>query len=93
MLQKFYILDTSVLISCPKAIERFLEHDVIVPYVVLNELANFDEYIDFYYLKNIQPKYKTIVLNDIITTDLSSSDTSNKSKIMIKRLDYIKKNN
>ncbi len=57
---------------------------------VLKDLSNLDEYIDFYYLKNIQPKYKTIILNDIIKTDLASSDTSHKSRVMVKRLDYIK---
>ncbi len=57
--------------------------------IILDELKNLDEYIDFYYLKNIQPHYKTIILDDIIKTDLSSSDTSNKSRDMIKRLKYI----
>lgn len=57
---------------------------------ILSELENLSEYIDFYYLKYIQPNYKTICLEDIIKTDLTTSDTSNKSKTMIKRLDYIK---
>jgi GR25 family glycosyltransferase involved in LPS biosynthesis len=58
--------------------------------VILSGLENLNEYIDFFYLKKIQPYYKIICINDIIKTDLLSSDTSNKSKIMIKRLDYIK---
>jgi hypothetical protein len=58
--------------------------------IVLNDLEKLEEYVDFYYLKYIQTQYKTIILNDIIKTDLTSSDTSNKSRIMIKRLDYIK---
>jgi len=58
--------------------------------IILTQLSNLDEYIDFFYLKHIQPNYKTIILNDIIKTDLTSSDTSNKSRIMIKRLDLIK---
>jgi hypothetical protein len=57
---------------------------------ILSELENLNEYIDIYYLKHIQPNYKTICLEDIIKTDLTTSDTSNKSKVMIKRLDYIK---
>lgn len=57
---------------------------------VLSELVNLDEYIDFYYLKNIQSQYKTICLEDVIKTDLTTSDTSNKSRIMVKRLDMIK---
>lgn len=57
---------------------------------VLSDLKDLNEYIDFYYLKNIQANYKIICLEDIIKTDLSSSDTSNKSRTMIKRLDYIK---
>lgn len=56
---------------------------------VLNDLINLDEYIDFYYMKHIQSNYKTIILNDIIKTDLTSSDTSDKSRIMVKRLNYI----
>jgi hypothetical protein len=57
---------------------------------ILSELANLDEYIDFYYLKNIQSQYRTICLEDVIKTDLTSSDTSHKSRIMVKRLDMIK---
>lgn len=58
--------------------------------IILKELYNLDEYIDFYYLKNIQSQYKTIILNDIIKTDIASSDTSYKSRIMVKRLNYTK---
>lgn len=57
--------------------------------IVLNGLKEFVEYVDFYYLKKIQQNYKTIILNDYIKTDLSSSDTSGKSKKMIKRITYI----
>lgn len=56
---------------------------------ILSELKDLNNYIDFYYLKNIQRKYKVICLEDIIKTDLTSSDTSNKSRIMKKRLNYI----
>ncbi|MFD5822018.1 PhoH family protein [Nesterenkonia xinjiangensis] len=38
--QKSYVLDTSVLISDPKAILRFAEHEVIIPVVVISELEN-----------------------------------------------------
>lgn len=58
--------------------------------IILNGLEELTEYVDFFYLKKIQPNYKTIVLNDIIKTDLSSSDTSHKSKKMIRRIEYIK---
>lgn len=58
--------------------------------VVLNELEKLNEYVDFFYLKIIQKKYRTIILNDIIKTDLTSSDTSHKSKKMIRRINYIK---
>lgn len=58
---------------------------------VLSSLSNLDEYIDFYYLKNIQSQYRTICLEDVIKTDLTTSDTSHKSRIMVKRLDMIKK--
>lgn len=38
--QKSYVLDTSVLLSDPKAILRFAEHEVIIPVVVISELEN-----------------------------------------------------
>lgn len=38
--QKTYILDTSVLLSDPRAITRFAEHDVVVPVVVISELEH-----------------------------------------------------
>ncbi len=36
--QKSYVLDTSVLLSDPKAVLRFAEHEVILPLVVISEL-------------------------------------------------------
>lgn len=36
--QKSYVLDTSVLLSDPKALLRFAEHEVIIPIVVISEL-------------------------------------------------------
>lgn len=36
--QKSYVLDTSVLLSDPKALLRFAEHEVIIPIVVVSEL-------------------------------------------------------
>ncbi|MVT26593.1 PhoH family protein [Nesterenkonia alkaliphila] len=36
--QKSYVLDTSVLLSDPKAVMRFAEHEVIIPIVVISEL-------------------------------------------------------
>lgn len=36
--QKSYVIDTSVLLSDPKAILRFAEHEVIIPVVVITEL-------------------------------------------------------
>lgn len=36
--QKSYVLDTSVLLSDPKAALRFAEHEVIIPVVVISEL-------------------------------------------------------
>ncbi len=36
--EKTYVLDTSVLLSDPKAIFRFAEHDVVLPVVVITEL-------------------------------------------------------
>ena len=36
--RKSYVLDTSVLLSDPKAALRFAEHEVIIPIVVISEL-------------------------------------------------------
>src|ERR671916_818431 len=35
---RVYVLDTSVLLSDPRALQRFAEHDVVIPLVVLTEL-------------------------------------------------------
>ena len=56
---------------------------------VLSRLEKLLEYVDFLYIKQIQPNYKVILLNDFIKTDLTSTDTSHKSKKLIKRLEYI----
>ena len=36
--QRTYVLDTSVLLSDPRAIFRFAEHDIVIPVVVITEL-------------------------------------------------------
>ena len=36
--RRTYVLDTSVLLSDPRAIHRFDEHDVVIPIVVVTEL-------------------------------------------------------
>ncbi|MDO5739827.1 MAG: PhoH family protein [Ornithinimicrobium sp.] len=36
--RKTYVLDTSVLLSDPRALIRFMEHDVVLPVVVITEL-------------------------------------------------------
>ncbi|TAM68649.1 MAG: PhoH family protein [Microbacteriaceae bacterium] len=36
--ERTYVLDTSVLLSDPRAIFRFAEHDVVIPVVVISEL-------------------------------------------------------
>ena len=38
--QRTYVLDTSVLLSDPKAVFRFAEHDVVLPVVVITELES-----------------------------------------------------
>lgn len=57
---------------------------------VLTELEKLLNYVDFLFINQIQQKYKVILLDDFIKTDLLSSDTSHKSKKLIKRLKYIK---
>jgi PhoH-like ATPase len=36
--QRTYVIDTSVLLSDPRALRRFAEHDVVLPVVVISEL-------------------------------------------------------
>ncbi len=57
---------------------------------VLEELNKFTNYVDLFYMNRIQPYYDVFLLNDFIKTNLDSSDTSNKHKIMVERLSYIK---
>lgn len=57
---------------------------------VLSKLEKLLDYVDILYIKQIQPNYKVLLLNDYIKTDLTSSDTSHKSKDLVKRLKYIK---
>ena len=57
--------------------------------IIIEQLEKLEEYVDIFYIKIIQPNFKTIIIDDIIKTDLTSSDTSSKSKVMTKRLDYL----
>lgn len=58
--------------------------------IVLEQLEKLTQYIDVFYMRNIQPFYSTILLFDYIKTDLASSDTSHKSSQLVQRLNYIK---
>ena len=57
--------------------------------ILLEELKKYKECIDIYYIHNIQNKYRTFVLDDIITTNLNSSDTSHKNNKLIHNLNII----
>lgn len=58
--------------------------------IILNELTKLTDYVDLFYMKQIQPNYNIILLDDFIKTNLDSSDTSDKNFIMTRRLSYIK---
>jgi len=45
-LRKIYILDTNVIIHDPNALQRFDEHDVVLPIVVLEEMDNVKKGLD-----------------------------------------------
>jgi GR25 family glycosyltransferase involved in LPS biosynthesis len=66
-------------------LNKNLYHKVIVG-MIKNNI-----YADTYYLKEIQDKHdiNTFILNDIIKTTIETSDTSNKSTIGTKPLEYI----
>lgn len=57
---------------------------------VLKELTKLTDYVDLFYMNNIQPNYRVILLDDIVKTNLDSSDTSAKTLLMTRRLSYIK---
>lgn len=57
---------------------------------ILEELNKLIDYVDLFYMKNIQLNYRVILLDDLVKTNLDSSDTSNKKSLMIQRLSYIK---
>lgn len=56
---------------------------------ILDQLNKLTEYVDLFYLKKIQSKYKIILLDDYIKTNLETSDTSNKNNLFVQRLSYI----
>lgn len=58
--------------------------------VILNELTKQIDCVDLFYMKQIQSNYNIILLDDFIKTNLETSDTSEKSFIMKRRLSYIK---
>lgn len=47
--RKTYVLDTSVLLSDPKAYTKFAEHDVVIPLIVITELEKKRHDIDLGY--------------------------------------------
>lgn len=57
---------------------------------VLGELKKLSDYVDLFYMKDIQLNYRVILLDDIVKTNLDSTDTSGKSLMMVSRLSYIK---
>ena len=58
--------------------------------IILDELDKLLNYVDLFYMEQIQQNYKIILLDDFVKTNLDSSDTSNKSLMMTRRLSYIK---
>ncbi len=58
--------------------------------IILTGLEKLTEYVDLFYMKQIQSNYSIILLNDYIKTDLTSSDTSHKCAKLIKQLNLIK---
>ncbi len=55
--------------------------------VVLEKLYQKIYCVDIAYIEYIQPNYNVLILDDIIKTNLDSSDTSYKNKVLIKLLD------
>lgn len=86
-----YVLDTSVLLADPIAIEKFEEHEVVIPIVVISELEGKRDHPELGYfaraalrsLDDLRVKYgrldRPIPLNDeggMLSVELNHSDTS-----------------
>ena len=55
--------------------------------IILEYLNNQIYCVDIAYIEYIQSKYNVFILDDIIKTNLDSSDTSDKNKVLVKMLD------
>ena len=86
-----YVLDTSVLLADPLAIEKFEEHEVVIPIVVISELEGKRDHPELGYfaraalrsLDDLRVKHgrldRPIPLNDeggMLSVELNHSDTS-----------------
>ena len=86
-----YVLDTSVLLADPGAINKFEEHEVVIPIVVISELEGKRDHPELGYfaraalrtLDDLRISHgrldKPLTLNDeggILTVELNHSDTS-----------------
>jgi PhoH-like ATPase len=91
MMPTTYVLDTSVLLADPSAIEKFEEHEVVIPIVVISELEGKRDHPELGYfaraalrsLDDLRIKHgrldRPIPLNDeggMLSVELNHSDTS-----------------
>lgn len=60
--------------------------------IILEILKTRNDYVDLQYLVHIQKKYNVFILNDIIKTNIETTDTADKSKKYIKQIEYINNN-
>ena len=58
--------------------------------IVLNLINTTQKCIDILYVEDIQQKYNVLLLNDIIYTDVRTTNTSSKKKIFYTNLDKLK---
>lgn len=91
MMPTTYVLDTSVLLADPGAIDKFEEHEVVIPIVVISELEGKRDHPELGYfaraalrtLDDLRIKHgrldRPIPLNDeggLLSVELNHSDTS-----------------
>jgi PhoH-like ATPase len=91
MMPTTYVLDTSVLLADPSAIEKFEEHEVVIPIVVISELEGKRDHPELGYfaraalrsLDDLRIKHgrldRPIPLNEeggMLSVELNHSDTS-----------------
>ncbi len=86
---KTYVIDTSVLLSDPKALLRFAEHQIVLPIVVITELEAKRHHpeLGFYARAALRFLEKLRVRHNSLNTPVSLNDEGGKLKVELNHAD------